>query len=175
MGSVGIIAFAFGQQQGDTPKAGLTNLAIGFTTEQIAQKLECTGNTVLVATQWEVAAANQLTEYRETHLVSAFKTETHYVPTKKVLDASLAYFKERGVKHVVIVAHPLHRAVILTLIKTYVWPVGTLRRSETQRFKIWMDAINYDRSPGNTQWWTRNPFAFALYLGRAMVIGHHGS
>lgn len=137
MESVGVIAFAFGQQQGDTPKAGPSNLAIGFTTEQIAQQLERTGHTVFVATQWEVAAANQLTEYRETRVVSEFRTTTHYVTTRQVLDEGLAYFKEKGVTKVVVVAHPLHRALIMALIRTQIWPVGTLRRSQTQRFKVW--------------------------------------
>ncbi len=175
MESVGVIAFAFGQQQRDTPKAGPSNRAIARTTEQIAQQLERTGHAVFVATQWEVAAANRLTKHRGTRVVSEFRTTTHYVKTKQVLDESLTYFKENGVNKIIIVAHPLHRALIMTLIRTQIWPVGTLRRSQTQRFKVWMGKIPYDRSPGNLQRWTRNPFAFILYVVRAVVLGKHGS
>jgi len=167
--SVGIIAFAFGQQGGKTPVAGPSNEAISDVTEYIAEKEFELGNDTMVAAQWETKLGIQGVDFT----ASEFNSPTHYISTKDVMDSSLAFFKQQGVYRVIFVAHPFHLLFIRLLIKADVWKVEDVK-IDYQYNKL-LRMIPYDRSEGNIQWWTGNPVTFVTYLVKAQLTKSHGS
>lgn len=173
MGKVGVIAFAFGQQGEEKyPQPGPSNEAIRNAAWGIYSAEVQDGNQPMIAAQWETSLGLPSTYINL--LVSRFENrDTDYVSTKYVLDKSIAFFKEHGVKRVIFVAHPLHLFFINLLVKTGIWKVDGMK-IDHQYDKV-MKTVPYDRSPGNVQWWTRNPVAFVAYMAKAFVTNKHGA
>jgi hypothetical protein len=171
MEKVGIVAFAFGQHQGDHPVAGISNSAIAHRTSNIRAGERARGNEVVVVTQWETALGLSYSSEPD-FCVSKFGSDTHHVDTKTVFDASMRHFKDQGVGRVVFVAQPLHLFFIHLLVRTGRWSTGGLA-VDSQYVKT-MQHIPYDTSEGNTQWWTKGPLVFILYLGKVLLTRKHG-
>lgn len=171
MGKVGIIAFAFGQQgEKGFPLAGPTNCKITMTTWRIYAAEKRAGNDPMIAAQWETSLGLPRTYVR---LVSQFDDRAGYVDTKMVLDKSIEFLTENDAERVILVGHPLHLFFIKLLIKMDVWKIGNIR-VDSQYDKL-MKSIPYDQSPGNVQWWTRNPVVFVAYMAKALVTRKHGA
>lgn len=162
----GIIACAFGQQATNT--AGPSNEAIGDVTLQVKQRTDG-----LVSTQWEVEAYLSSINKPADHLVSAFATETHYVPTERVVIDSLSYFEGvGGITNIVIIAQPMHLQAIRLVMKS--WEINP-SLNFIRDYDQLMRQIPFDRSEGNIQHWTRGPIQFGAYLVRAKLFGTHGT
>lgn len=162
---VGIIACAFGQQR--TYVAGPSNEAIGRVALAIRQRTDG-----IIATQWEIQACLQAVNKSADELVSFYHDDnSHYLSTEQVFMRSLAYFKAAGISEVVIVAQPLHLLVIRCAMKQ--WQIDPSFHF-THAYDRLMRQIPFDTSAGNTQWWTRGPIRFTLYLIRAALLGLHG-
>ena len=173
MGKVGIFAFAFGQQgEVNYPVAGPSNHRITMTAWQIYAKEKRADNDPTIAAQWETAVG--LPEMYVGFPVSRFGSKaTHYITTKYMLDEGVAYFKACGAERVIFVGHPLHLFFINLLVKTGVWDVEGM--TVDHQYDKMMKTVPYDKSAGNIQWWTRNPFAFIVYMTEALFTGKHGS
>jgi len=169
---VGIIAFAFGQQV--TQTAGPSNDAIAKVTLEVKDQERNDGHPVLLVTQWEVALSC-IERFEPPDLaVSAYDDpSTNYLTTKEVLDLGLQYFQSRGVRRVILIAHPLHMLLIRTLLTAKAWKVGNAMIDWSYGDR--MSTIPYDKSSGNRQWWTRGPVSFLWYVLRAVFTKKHGS
>jgi hypothetical protein len=169
---VGVIAFAFGQQANET--AGPSNEEIAKVAIAIVHDEQSVENEVYLSTQWEVEVYCDERSESADFVVSTFgDSETHYINTKDVLDASLKHFGSRNVTRVVLVGHPLHLFFIRLLIATKRWDTGDVKLDWKYRRR--MSNIPYDTSPGNQQAWTRGPIVFIAYLFRALLTKKHGN
>lgn len=172
MGKVGIFAFAFGQQgEENYPVAGPSNHRITMIAWRIYADEKRAGNDPMIAAQWETGIG--LPVMHVGLLVSRFGTSTHYVDTKKVFDEGIAFFKKHDVERVILVGHPINLFFIKLLIESGAWNVDGI--TIDHQYDKSMKAVPYDKSPGNVQWWTRNPVAFIVYMTEALLTGKHGS
>lgn len=173
VGRVGIVAFAFGQHGGEHPVAGISNRTITCRASNIRVTERARGHEVLMATQWETALDMHHPNNTGFFCASKFGGSTQYVDTKTVFDESVRYFKHQGVDRVIFVAHPLHLFFINLLMKTGRWSVDRLTIDD--QYTKGMRHIPYDTSEGNTQWWTKGPIVFVLYLAKTLLTRKHGS
>lgn len=173
-----IIACAFGQQGGDLAVSGPSNDAIVQRAEEIRKRERSVGIRATLSLQWEGKASNYVDTDRldSTITVSEFKSATHYIDTKGVLERSLAEARKRGITRIIIVAHPHHLPVINFMLKT-AWKelLDGFTRDTIYDQDPSLPKIPYDHSPGNIQWWTRNPILFYTYLVKAGFTTKHGN
>lgn len=170
--TVGVIAFAFGQQVTET--AGPSNEAIARVALDVMHEEQWKSNAAVLSTQWEVALYCDERAEPADFIVSHYDDPaTHYIDTKGVFDASLGFFKSQGVRRVVLVAHPFHLLFIRLLIATKLWSIGEFQLDTT--YNNSMASIPYDKSPGNRQKWTRGPVVFVAYLLKALLTKKHGN
>ena len=169
---IGVIAFAFGQQE--THTAGPSNEAISQIALAVVDTERAFGNEVYLATQWETALyCDERSEHPDVRVSEFGSPATHYIDTKGVLDSSIRAFAEHGVQRLVFVAHPLHLFFIRLLVATKIWSIGNA--TVVNEYHSQMQSIPYDTSPGNRQSWTRGPFVFIAYLAKTLVTGRHGT
>ena len=158
MPSLGLVAFSFAARA-EPEEPNPCNVRLAHAVDRIvsAQK-----ETVVLVAQWEIARA--LRRSRPFHVVGP-RPDGRYLDSADVWNDASPLLRKAGVTRVIPVAHPvLHRAKVSRLI----------RRDGFEVLPEPIGHIGFDRSPRNTQWWTRGPIRLCVYAVLQALTGRGG-
>jgi hypothetical protein len=121
------------------------------------------GRAVVVA-QWEIARALETRGVAVDRVVGP-RADRGYLGSEEVWADAKSLLQDRGISNVVLVAQPfLHLPKVARLARLDAFAVIP--------FKV--DAVGFDNTSENTQWWTRGPIRLAAYAILQMLAGVRG-
>ena len=156
---IGIVCLSFGKRK-EAYEPGPVNQRLAKVAEDI--KLEF--SPAVVVAQWEIARQLEQDGTPADLVVNlrngSWRRGVRYLDTDDVLHEAFQTFRHRGIKRVIVVAHPFYH---LGSIQEKVRNAGFLIQEE------FIPDIEMDNSNLNLQWWTRNKLLFLVYGGLVTV------